>query len=432
MKILYIHQHFTFPSGAGGARSYYLAKKLVEEGHDVIMLCGGIDGSDTGLASKALVQKTKRDGIEVIKINVPYSNKQSFMRRIWSFLKFVVVATKVSLGVKCDLIYATSTPLTVGVLPLLNKLFRRKKYIFEVRDLWPEVPASLGIIRNPLLLKALHAFEKMIYRHSECCVGLSPGMVAGITSVCPDKQVYLLPNACDNQFFADVANKQIDAYKTLPKKEGEFWVGYTGSHGMANGLGAVLDVAAIVKSQGYDHIKFILVGDGAKKAELVSRAKEEQLDNCVFLDTMPKPQLKQIYGQLDLGLMVLLNNHSFYEGSSPNKFFDYVACGLPIIVNYPGWMKRVMEYFEIGLSTPPEMSNDFADKIISLSESENQLRVMAENTKKARDFFAREAVAEKFVSIVTNAQESGINDKELLLHYALKNNNWRAAGEENI
>jgi glycosyltransferase involved in cell wall biosynthesis len=422
MKILYIHQHFTFPSGAGGARSYYLAKKLVDEGHDVTMLCGGIEGSDTGLASALLIQKTKRDGIGLIKVNVPYSNKQSFMRRIWSFLKFVIVASKVSFGVECDLIYATSTPLTVGVLPLLNKLFRRKKYIFEVRDLWPEVPASLGIIRNPLLLKALYAFEKMIYRYSECCVGLSPGMVAGIVSASPNKQVYLLPNACDNHFFADVANKQVDIYKALQKKEGEFWVGYTGSHGMANGLDAVLDVAAIVKSKGYNHIKFILVGDGAKKVELVGRAKEEQLDNCVFLDTMPKPQLKQIYGQLDLGLMVLLNNRSFYEGSSPNKFFDYLACGLPVIVNYPGWMARVIEHFEIGLSTPPEMANDFSDKIIVLSKNENQLKVMARNTKKAREFFAREAVAAKFVSVVTNAQKPSVNDKDLLLYYALENN----------
>jgi glycosyltransferase involved in cell wall biosynthesis len=121
--------------------------------------------------------------------------------------------------------------------------------------------------------------------------------------------------------------------------------------------------------------------------------------------------------------MVLLNNRSFYEGSSPNKFFDYVACGLPIVVNYPGWMARVIEYFKIGLSTPPEMANDFADKIISLSENESQLRVMAENTQRAREFFAREAVAEKFVSIVANAQESEIDDKELLLYYALENNN---------
>ena len=212
MKILYIHQHFTYPSGAGGARSYYFARKLIEHGHSVTMLCGGIEGSDTGVQSSNIISEITREDIRVLKVNVPYSNKQSFFKRILSFIKFILFASKIVLTEKYDLIYATSTPLTVGVLPLLAKFLRRKKYIFEVRDLWPEVPQALGIIKNRLLLKLLYIFEWLIYRFSECCVGLSPGMIDGIRRSCPKNRVYLLPNACDNGFFADVLDGTAKPY----------------------------------------------------------------------------------------------------------------------------------------------------------------------------------------------------------------------------
>lgn len=400
MKILYVHQHFTFPSGAGGARSYYFAKKLVEEGYSVTMLCGGIEGSDTGVHSSQLISEATREGIKVIKVNVPYSNKQSFFKRILSFIKFILVASKVVLTEKYDLIYATSTPLTVGVLPLLAKLLRRKKYIFEVRDLWPEVPEALGIIKNKILLKLLYGFEKLIYRFSECCIGLSPGMVEGIKSVVPKKTVYLLPNACDNVFFSDVVSKSVKSSSILEKKSGDFWLGFTGAHGIANGLEAVLDVAKIIKEKGYDNIKFIFVGDGNKKSDLVTRAANEKLINCVFLGSLPKPDLKSIYCQLDVGLMILMNNKAFQEGSSPNKFFDYIACGLPIMVNYPGWMSRVVEYFQIGVTVLPESPEVFASKIVNLMESPRLLKVMSDNTSKARFAFGRDDVAQLLIQIV--------------------------------
>jgi glycosyltransferase involved in cell wall biosynthesis len=400
MKILYIHQHFTFPSGVGGARSYYFAKKLVEEGHSVAMLCGGIEGSDTGVLSSQLISEAIREGIKVIKVNVPYSNKQSFFKRILSFMKFILVASKVVLTEKYDLIYATSTPLTVGVLPLLAKLLRRKKYIFEVRDLWPEVPEALGIIKNKFLLKLLYGFEKLIYRFSECCIGLSPGMVEGIKSVVPKKTVYLLPNACDNVFFSDVVSKSVKLSNVLVKKSGEFWLGFTGAHGTANGLDAVLDVAKIIREKGYNNIKFIFVGDGNKKSDLVTRAAKEKLTNCVFSGSMPKPDLKSIYSQLDVGLMILMNNETFQEGSSPNKFFDYIACGLPVIVNYPGWMSRVIKYFQIGVTVHPDAPEAFASEIVNLVESPRILQTMSDNTSKARSAFDRDDVAQSLIQIV--------------------------------
>ena len=181
MKILYFHQHFATPSGNGGTRSYEMARRLIKNGHQVTIVCGAYQNSllDLKEISKGL-RHGMVDGIEVYQFELPYSNKDSFFKRSMLFLKYARKSTWLALKLKYDLIFCTSTPLTAGIPGIFASILKRKKFVFEVRDLWPELPKAMGVITNPLIIMGMSILEWMSYRSSKACVGLSPGIVEGI------------------------------------------------------------------------------------------------------------------------------------------------------------------------------------------------------------------------------------------------------------
>ena len=160
MKVIYFAEHFDTPSTGGGLRPYQMAKRLISAGHQVTMVCGG-DHSRLGLppSTKKNVWRGNIDGIDVIQISLPYSNNDSVAKRTVIFLKFAWRAMGYALKENYDLLFATSTPLTDGLPGIAAKWFRRKKFVFEVRDLWPELPKALGM-KNPFLLWGMSLLEK--------------------------------------------------------------------------------------------------------------------------------------------------------------------------------------------------------------------------------------------------------------------------------
>ena len=188
MKVLYLHQHFVTPRGAGGTRSYEMAQRLIERGHSVTMVCGSINGGHgavTGLSGAFTrgVRKGLVDGIWVIELELPYSNADSFARRSFTFLKFSIRSMLLVFSERYDLLFATSTPLTVAIPALAGKWIRRRPMVFEVRDLWPELPRAMGVISNPIVLRSLELLEKAAYRSASSIIALSPGMAHGIGRV---------------------------------------------------------------------------------------------------------------------------------------------------------------------------------------------------------------------------------------------------------
>ena len=165
MKILYIVQHFNIPTGSAGIRPYKMAKALIDHGHEVTIVCGSYDGANTGLEGEFV--NGKRNGsfhkINIIEFDLKYSNKYNFLKRSLVFLRFILKTIVPTLTLKYDIIFASSTPLTVGVPAIFGKFFRRKKFVFEVRDLWPELPKEMGVIKNPIILGLLSFLEYTIY-----------------------------------------------------------------------------------------------------------------------------------------------------------------------------------------------------------------------------------------------------------------------------
>lgn len=399
MKVIYFAEHFDTPKTGGGLRPYQMAKRLIQRGHQVTMVCGG-DHKKMGLpeTSKKNIYRGDIDGIDVIQISLPYSNNDSVGKRAIIFLKFAWKAMGLALKEDYDLLFATSTPLTDGLPGIMAKWFRGKKFVFEVRDLWPELPKALGM-KNPFFLWGMSVLEKRSYHAADACIGLSPGICDGIKRRCQKcKPIAMVPNGCDLDLFSP-SNEKLDVIPGV--KPTDTVAVFTGAHGIANGLDAVLDMAAVLKARGRDDVKMVFVGEGKMKQHLVERAQKEQLDNCIFLGHMPKKELNEVMKRADIGLMILANVPAFYYGTSPNKFFDYIASGLPVVNNYPGWLADMINENKCGIAIEPEKPELFADAVIKLAESPDLRADCGKNGRAlAEREFARDILGTKFVNFL--------------------------------
>lgn len=406
MRVLYFHQHFTTPDGSTGTRSYEVSKRLLAAGHQVTMVCGANALSKSGLTGPFVTGRREGSvgGIYVIELELSYSNYQNFLRRIWTFLRFAFRSVILALRLDYDVVFATSTPLTAALPGIAARWLRGKPFVFEVRDLWPELPQAMGVIRNPLVLLMMDWLEFVAYHSANSCVALSPGIAQGIARRgVPESRIVIAPNGCDMDLFAPDAAQPVPEIPDLPLHA--FVAAFTGAHGVANGLGAVLDAAAELRLRGRTDIFLVFIGDGKEKPALIERARRERLDNCLFVDPLPKKALAQfLCRRANVGLMILANVPAFYYGTSPNKFFDYLASALPVLVNYPGWMAEMVTAQSAGLVVPPQDPASFADALTRMADDRDATATMGQ---RGRDFaqqaFLREKLAQRCVSAMESA-----------------------------
>lgn len=296
------------------------------------------------------------------------------------------------------MLFATSTPLTAGIPGILARWLRHKPFVFEVRDLWPELPRAMGVIRNPLALGAMSILEWISYRSAHRLIGLSPGIVAGIASRgVPMERIALVPNGCD----LDIFTNAVEPWRPTQVHASDLLVVFAGTHGEANGLHAVLDAAVELKRRGRDQIKLLLIGQGRHKVALQERVVREGLDNVVFHDPVDKARLAGLMATTNVGLQILANVPAFYYGTSPNKFFDYIASGLPVLTNYPGWLADLIEHHRCGFVVPPDNQAAFADALEQAADDRDVLKFMGQHSRAlAEDEFNRLSLADRWVDWV--------------------------------
>lgn len=404
MKVLYFHQHFSTPKGSAGIRSYEMAQRLIARGHQVTMVCGSYGGGNTGITSPFVKGKRRAtvDGIDIIEFDLAYSNSDGFVKRAMTFLKFALRSIGIALTERYDIVFATTTPLTAGIPGIFARWLKGKPFVFEVRDLWPELPKAMGVIRNPFVLKAMSFLEWASYKSAHRLIGLSPGIVDGIAQRgIPRQNIALIPNGCDLGIFANEAAP----WRPEQIKPDDLLAVFAGTHGMANGLDAVLNAAAELKKRGRSDIKFLLIGQGKLKSALQERAQQESLDNVIFHDPVNKAKLAGLMNSTDIGLQVLANIPAFYYGTSPNKFFDYIAAGLPVLNNYPGWLAEMINEHKCGFAIPPDNAIAFADALEKATDNKEMLKIMGKNSRVlAENEFNRELLSNKFVDWLEGAK----------------------------
>jgi glycosyltransferase involved in cell wall biosynthesis len=398
MQVLYFHQHFSTTNGSSGTRSYEFAKKMINSGHKVTMVCGSYWLADSGLKSdfKYGYRRGNVDGINVIEFELLYSNNDGFLKRSLTFLRYSLMSLFVLFKIDYDLIFATSTPLTAGIPGIISKIFSKKKFIFEVRDLWPELPRAIGVIKNPFILKFMDILESTTYEYADACIGLAPGIVEGIKKKKPSKIVSMIPNGCDFSLVRK-ANKSI-------RVSNDFNLVFSGAHGLANGLDILIKVGKKLKEKSINDVKIILIGDGSEKNRLIEKKQINKLDNIIFKDPMKKSDLfSYLKTEADFGLMVLKNVPAFYYGTSPNKFFDYISLGLPVLNNYPGWVCNMIKENNCGVIVKPDDPDSFVKGILDIKDD----KLKIENMKKsaydlAKNNFDRKILSKEFVNFIEN------------------------------
>ena len=204
----------------------------------------------------------------------------------------------------------------------------------------------------------------------------------------------MIPNGCDLDVFSPARRSTLSLPSIGP---GDFVAGFTGAHGIANGLDAVLDAAAELKKRGRSDIKVVLLGDGRQKDALVARARADGLANCVFLPPVSKMDVGKITASFDCGLMILADVPAFYYGTSPNKFFDYISAGLPVVNNYPGWLADMIGEHRCGIAVPPRDPKAFADALERLADDRPMREDMGRNSRwLAEREFNRADLAHRF------------------------------------
>jgi len=386
-----------------GIRSYEMAQQLIARGHQVTLVCGSYGGGETGIQQPFVKGKRrcKVDGIDIIEFDLAYSNSDGFIKRALTFAKFALRSIGLVFSEKYDLVFATTTPLTAGIPGIFARWLRRKPFVFEVRDLWPELPKAMGVITNPMVLGAMSLLEWVTYRSAHRCIGLSPGIVEGIAARGVAKErIELVPNGCDLTIFA----AEQMPWRPEGVKPEDLMAVYTGTHGMANGLDAVLDAAAELKKRKRVDIKLVLIGQGKLKPHLFERAKQEGLDNVIFHDPVNKKRLAGLMASADIGLQILANVPAFYYGTSPNKFFDYIAAGLPVLNNYPGWLADLIKEYGCGYVVQPEKSQAFADALEQAADNREQLLETGfKGRQLAKQEFDRIKLSNRFVDWLEGA-----------------------------
>lgn len=416
MHVAYIHQHFSTKQGATGTRSYEMALRLLQAGHRVTMVCGQYAAGDQVSSTGSLVNEQMIDGIRVLRILEPYAHQMSFTRRLFSFGRFAQKAGRVLRGVSADLVFATSTPLTVGLPGMRAARRLRVPFVFEVRDLWPELPIALGVLRNPVLTGVARRMERIIYRAARRIIALAPGIRDGILRTgFPKDRADVIPNCSDTDLFLPT-DEPLHDDRFGPVDACRFV--FTGAHGLANGLDAVLDAAVELKRRGVRGIRFVFIGDGKERPRLIRRSQDEGLSEwTVWADPIPKTELARILPRMDAGLMVLKNCPAFYQGTSPNKFFDFIAAGIPVLCNYPGWIADLMEEHQCGVVVRPDDPRAFADAVIGLRDAKADRKAMGRRGRQlAEEQFSRDELGKKFVAVLERAREEFDAEKRVGAH----------------
>lgn len=396
MRIIYFYQYFSTSKGSWGTRAYELSKRWVRAGNEVTVVTSVYDKSD--LNPSGLIHRETIDGINLVVLNLKLSNKHGKLRRGFTFLGFSLFAGIFSIFKPCDVVIASSGPLSVAFAGLLSKWMRKRKFVFEVRDLFSEGLEELGLIKNSWPLSIIRAFETLCYRSADCTVALSSSMKKWVTKSYRPPRVESIPNASDCKLFDQL--KSLGPPPQISSNEKTNFV-YSGTLGLANNCDQILAAARNLKAWGEEDILIYLIGDGKEKRNLEKKAEQEELlDLLEFLPPIPKEELARWINHCD-AVLVVLKNLKVFDTVSPNKLFDAFAAGVPVIQTTQGWIRELLEKENCGITTDPQDPDSLARTIQFFAHNPKQRQVMSRNSLRVgKEHFDRDLLSQKYLALL--------------------------------
>jgi len=365
MHILLIHQAFASLDQPGGTRHVELARYLIQKGHRVTVIASQVSyiTGKSQPGKKAFIARQEEEGVVILRCFTYAALHRSFVHRILSFFSFMFSSFIAGLSVRqVDLVWGTSPPIFQGFTAWLLSRLKRARFLFEVRDLWPAFAVGLGVLKQPLLIRASEWLERFLYRQANHVLINSPGFFTHVKQR-GARQVSLIANGADPRMFFPQANGS--AYRLKHGLQDKFVALYAGAHGLSNNLEVLIKTAEKLRHR--SDISIVLVGDGKDKPILEATAARLQLDNLHFLPSVAKRQMAEVLAAADACIAVL-RPIPLFETVYPNKVFDYMAAGRPVILAIAGVIRELVEAVQAGIAVLPGDPDAIAEAICYLTD----------------------------------------------------------------
>ncbi|MEM8898855.1 MAG: glycosyltransferase family 4 protein [Bacteroidota bacterium] len=400
MKILYLQQQLILPDHhAGNDRCWYFASYWASKGVEVHF----ISFVPPPLSTAENISKPfSHPGIRVHKVNVPYAHKMSFPQRVKSFLSFAWKAFQIGKTIKnIDLVLAYTAPPSVGEIGRRLANYHKVPFLLEVADVWPDVPIDMGIINNRLVASFLSWRMNLIYQDAHHILAFSEDMKDLIGKHVPrHPSMQVVHNGADPTFFS--------LERSHPKYPDKVYLLYAGTLGRANGLSQLFDTLTYLPEYVLAKLEVIIVGSGNEEVGLRERAAS--FSNISFHLSCTRAQISNWLEKADIGLSMFAP-FPVLESNGATKFFDYLAAGIPVLLNYQGWQSKYLEKYHCGLSSKQGDLKTFAENLAKLVENVEMRKKMSSNARElAQTTFDRDILAEKMLSLF---QSSLRNDRKL-------------------
>ena len=399
MHILLIHQSFAALDEPGGTRHHELARRLVQRGHTVSIIASPISyltGAKRSDQKTFIVRSKLEPGIHLMRCNTYHALHRSFFHRVFSFIGFMVSSFIAGLSVrKVDLVWGTSPPIFQGFTAWLLARLKGIPFLFEVRDLWPEFAIAVEVLTNRTLIRLSLWLESFLYRHADRVIINSPGFEAHVRQR-GARHVELVPNGADPAMFDPLDRGE--TFRKLHHLNDKYVVLYAGAHGMSNDLGVLLESARLLADQ--PRIQIVLLGDGKEKANLQAQAATLNLSNVSFIASVPKDEITGAMAAAD-ACVAILKPVQAYKTTYPNKVFDYMCAGRPVVLAIDGVIRDVVETGDCGIFTQPGDPLALAQAVRTLAGDPQRSREMGLNGRSYIEAnFNRPLLAEKLAAIM--------------------------------
>ncbi len=394
MRILLIHQAFCGPNDPGGTRHCEIALRLVDQGHEVTI----VTSRSSYLTGVVKDHCSYPNGIRVVFAPTVGNLHKSYLQRMVVFLSFAISSFFIALrSGPYDIILGTSPPIFQCFPALAVALLWRKRFVLELRDLWPEFAIALGLLRNPLLIAAAKFSEGLLYQFASAIVVNSPGYTSYLEQQgVPESKIVLIANGVDPSAFNP--NDKGEEFRAEFGLGNSFVVMYTGALGLPNGVESLLQAAFLVRHE--SHLKFVIVGDGKHKSKLQQMARELGLAHVLFVPAQPKTRMPRVLAAADVCVATLANVSSL-QVTYPNKIFDYMAAGRPTVLAIEGPIREVIQASGGGICVNPGNSRALADAFMQLCRSRmlgTEMGIKAQSY--VEQYFNRAEQAKQFAELI--------------------------------
>jgi glycosyltransferase involved in cell wall biosynthesis len=403
MHILFLTDNFPPEMNAPASRTFEHCREWVAAGHQVTVITCAPNFPKGELFEgyrNRIWQSEEMAGIRTIRVWSYISANEGFVRRILDYLSFMVFATIAALFVRrIDIIVGTSPQFFTVVAAWLTSLVRRKPWIFELRDLWPESIKAVGAMSTSKSLDILEKFELFLYRKADHVVAVTDAFRRVLIERGIDgAKITVVTNGADLSHYKPIT-KDRETVQALHLQD-KYVVGYIGTHGLAHALETVLDAARLVKSsRDGEKVVFLLLGDGARKKELVSMAKKANLTNVIFVDSVPKGEVVRYWSVIDAAV-IHLRKTELFETVIPSKMFEAMAMGIPVLMGLRGEAAEIINKSGGGISFEPENAEALADLVLVLAASPDKCAALSQMGTKGAQLFDRKVLADKMLQII--------------------------------